>query len=472
MTFITEEFLLKNEVARELYHEYAEGLPIIDYHCHLPPDDVAGDRQFKNLFEIWLEGDHYKWRAMRANGIDERFCTGDASPREKFMAFAKTLPECLRNPLYHWCHLELKRYFGIDTLLGPDTATDIWDEANEKLKDSSMSARGILEKFRVSVVCTTDDPCDDLGHHKSVAESGIGTRMYPTFRPDKGIALQDVETWNEWVDALSRSSGMDCQSLDAFCSAIENRHDYFHSMGGRLSDHGLETCYAEFPSESEAKSIFDKARSGVQVSPAEHRHLASYMMAFFGKLDAAKGWTKQLHLGAFRNVNDRVFADLGPDVGVDSISDLQQGSALGKFLGHLAGREQLPRMVLYNLNPSDNYMTATMAGNFQGGGIAGKIQFGTGWWHLDQKEAMTWQINALSNLGLLSNFVGMLTDSRSFMSYCRHEYFRRILCQIIGEDVVNGELPNDMQLLGQLVKRISYGNASAFFGFELGTYFP
>jgi glucuronate isomerase len=470
MTFITDDFLLRNDTARELYHETAKDLPIIDYHCHLPPKDVAANRQFENLFEIWLEGDHYKWRAMRANGIEETYCTGDASPKEKFLAFAKTLPECLRNPLYHWSHLELRRHFGIDKLLGPDTAEEIWEEANAKLADPSLSAHGILEKFKVSVVCSTDDPVDSLAHHEAIAEMGIGTRVYPTFRPDKAMALGDIQAWNAWTDQLANVSGKECSTLDEFCEALDSRHAFFHSLGGRLSDHGLETAYADFPSKGEAARIFDAARSGQVVSPEDHTKLASYLMEFTGELDAKRGWVKQMHLGAMRNVNDRLYSDLGPDIGCDSIGDFEQGRLLGKYLGRLAGRDILPKTVLYNLNPRDNYLFATMIGNFQGGGVPGKMQFGSGWWFLDQKEGMTWQINALSNLGLLGQFVGMLTDSRSFMSYPRHEYFRRLLCQIIGEDVENGELPRDMSLLGNLVKRVCYGNASTYFGFELGDY--
>jgi glucuronate isomerase len=470
MSFISENFLLRNDVAVALYHDVAKDLPIVDYHCHLPPMDVASNRQFKDLFEIWLEGDHYKWRAMRANAIDEKYVTGDASPKEKFLQYAKTMPECLRNPLYHWSHLELERYFGIDTLIGPDTAAEIWDKANGQLQEPQLSAHGILEKFKVSVVCTTDDPIDSLEYHQIIQASGIGTRVYPTFRPDKAMALADLAAWNDWVDKLSSVSGQDCANLNQFCDSLKSRHDYFHSMGGRLSDHGLETCFADFPSASEAESIFEKARAGRPVSAEEEGRLASYLMEFFGELDAEKGWTKQIHLGAMRNVNDYLFAKLGPDVGGDSIGDFRQGDKLGRYLGRLAGRDSLPKMVLYNLNPSDNYVISTMVANFQGGSIPGKMQFGTGWWHLDQKEGMTWQINALSNLGLLGHFVGMLTDSRSFMSYCRHEYFRRLLCQLIGDDVVNGELPNDMDVLGKLVYKVCYGNAANYFGFELGDY--
>ncbi|HKJ89986.1 MAG TPA: glucuronate isomerase [Oceanipulchritudo sp.] len=468
MTFITDDFMLHTDAARELYHRHAKDQPIIDYHCHLSPKDVADDRQFANLFEIWLQGDHYKWRIMRANGVAEKYCTGDASPKEKFIAFAGTLPECLRNPMYHWCHLELKRYFDINTTLGPETAEAIWEEANAKLADPSMSASGILRKFKVSVLCTTDDPTDSLEHHKAISEAGGGTRVYPTFRPDKALGLADVSSWNGWVDRLEELSGESCQTLGGMMAALKSRHDFFHAMGGRLSDHGLETCYDDFPAESEAEAIYAKARGGQSVTSREHRQLASFLMEYSGRLDAEKGWVKQLHLGAMRNVNDKLYADLGPDVGGDSIGDFEQGRALGNYLGRLAEKGTLPKTILYNLNPRDNYLFASMIGNFQGDGIPGKMQFGSGWWFLDQKEGMTWQINALSNLGVLGRFVGMLTDSRSFMSYCRHEYFRRLLCEIIGEDVERGELPADMNLLGQLVEKICYRNASGYFGFQLG----
>lgn len=470
MSYITEDFLLHTETARKLYHEHAAPQPIIDYHCHLPPADVAADRRFGNLYEIWLEGDHYKWRVMRANGIEERYCTGDADPKDKFLAFASTLPHCLRNPMYDWCHLELKRYFGIEKTLGPDTAEAIWEEANEKLADPAMSARGILDRFKVSVVCTTDDPTDDLEHHRKIAADGVPTRVYPTYRPDKVLALADLPAWNAWVDGLEKVSGVSCDSLSGAADALNKRHDAFHDIGGRLSDHGLETCFDSFPSDARAAELYARARKGDALSPGEQAELASWFMEFSGQLDAEKEWTKQLHLGAMRNVNDDLFARLGPDVGGDSIGDFDQGRSLGNYLGRLAGKGILPKTILYNLNPRDNYLFATMVGNFQGGGIPGKMQFGTGWWFLDQKEGMTWQINALSNLGLLGRFVGMLTDSRSFMSYCRHEYFRRLLCQIIGSDVEKGEMPNDMKVLGELVENISYGNASRYFGFALGDY--
>lgn len=468
MTFITDTFLLQNRHAEELYHRFAKDLPIIDYHCHLPPSDISSDRRFADLQEIWLEGDHYKWRAMRANGIGEERITGTADRKSKFLAFAETMPYCLRNPLYHWCHLELKRYFGIDTILGPSTAEGIWEAANEALKDPAMSAVGILDRFKVSVVCTTDDPVDDLAHHRMIAESGIGTRVYPTFRPDKAMGISDPVVWNVWVDKLAMAADTDCSTLEGMKSALEKRHDTFHAMGGRLSDHGLEVCPMSPASMREAEAIFTRARKGEEVEAEAAESFAAHLLEYFAELDAEKGWTKQLHLGAVRNVNAALYRALGPDVGGDSIGDARQGRALGDTLGRFAARGILPRMVLYNLNPRDNYVFATMAGNFQGDGIPGKIQFGSGWWFLDQKEGMTWQLNALSNLGLLGRFVGMLTDSRSFMSYCRHEYFRRLLCQLIGEDVARGELPADMELLGGLVRAISYGNAAEFFGLELG----
>lgn len=469
MNFISDDFLLSNDVASELYHGTAKDLPIIDYHCHLPPADVAANRQFKNLFESWLEGDHYKWRAMRTNGVEERFCTGDADPFDKFKAFATTLPECLRNPLYHWCHMELKRYFGYDGLLNEHTAEEVWKLANSALAGPELSAHGILAKFKVSVVCTTDDPTDTLDSHQKIAASGIGTRIYPTFRPDKAMALADLDGWNAWTDKLAALADCECGDLNGFRAALRKRHDFFHEMGGRLSDHGLVTCFADFPDEPTATAIFAKARARQPLSPTEQNQLGSFLMVFFGELDAEKGWVKQLHLGAMRNVNTALFKKLGPDIGCDSVSDAPQGEALAAYLGKLSSNGRLPKTILYNLNPRDNYLFATMIGNFQGGGVAGKMQFGSGWWFLDQEEGMRWQINALSNLGLLGRFVGMLTDSRSFMSYPRHEYFRRILCDMIGTDVVSGRLPRDMDLLKHLVHGVCYGNAASYFGFELGT---
>ena len=464
MSFIHDDFLLHTRTARRLFHEYARNEPILDYHCHLPPQDVAANRQFQNLFEIWLEGDHYKWRAMRANGVDERYCTGDADPYEKFLAWARTVPYTLRNPLYHWTHLELKRYFGIDELLDESNAERVWEQANAKLATSELRAHGILGKFQVKAVCTTDDPTDDLSCHKAIAASGLATKVFPTFRPDKSLNVHLPEVFNPWVERLEAASNTSVGSLADFVSALKKRHDFFHQMGGRLSDHGLNHSFSDFCQEREATAIFDRARAGKAATPEEHRRFASNMMLEFGRWDAEKGWTKQLHLCARRNNNTRRFRELGPDVGFDSIGDWPQADALGGYLDRLDEENALPKMVLYNLNPADNYIVATMAGNFQDGKIAGKIQFGSGWWFLDQKEAMTWQMNALSNCGLISRFVGMLTDSRSFMSYPRHEYFRRVLCDLFGKDIEGGEIPDDDALVGPMIRNICYGNAHRFLG--------
>jgi glucuronate isomerase len=464
MSFIHDDFLLSNKTARRLFHEHAENEPILDYHCHLPPQDVASNRQFKNLFEIWLEGDHYKWRAMRANGVAERFCTGNASPKEKFLAWARTVPHTLRNPLYHWTHLELKRYFGIDELLDESSAERVWEQCNTVLATDELRAHGILAKFHVKAVCTTDDPTDDLGCHKAIAASGLATKVFPTYRPDKALNVHLPAAFNPWVERLEAASNTSIASLTDFVSALKKRHDFFHQMGGRLSDHGLNHPFADFCSEREASAIFDRARAGHAASAEEQGRFASNMMLEFGRWDAEKGWTKQLHLCARRNNNSRRFQELGPDTGFDSIGDWPQADALGGYLDHLDQENALPKMVLYNLNPADNYIVATMVGNFQDGSIAGKIQFGSGWWFLDQKEAMTWQLNALSNCGLISKFVGMLTDSRSFMSYPRHEYFRRVLCDLFGKDIEAGEMPDNDALVGTTIRNICYGNAHRFLG--------
>ena len=465
-SFLTEDFLLHSDVARELYHEHAAPQPIYDYHSHLPPRQIAENKTFADLSEIWLAGDHYKWRAMRWNGVPERFCTGDASPWEKFLAYARTVPKTVRNPLYHWTHLELKFYFGIEELLDETTAESIWHRANEQL--AAMPVHEILRRSRVAVSCTTDDPADALAAHRQIHdEAKLATRVYPTFRPDKALVVDQPPAFNAYLGTLAEVSGVECASFDGFLGALRQRHDYFHEMGGRLSDHGLSVCDAEDCTEAEARRCFDTARAGGQVTPADAAKFRSYLMIYFGQLDAARGWTKQLHLGALRNNNTRLLGQLGPDTGFDSIGDLPQGAALGRYLDRLDRENQLPKMVLYNVNPADNYVFATMAGNFQDGTVPGKVQFGSGWWFLDQKEGMEGQLNALSNLGLLSRFVGMLTDSRSFLSYPRHEYFRRILCNLIGRDVVNGELPRDMTLLGNMVADISFRNAHAFFGLDV-----
>ncbi len=465
MPFIHEDFLLGNQPARRLYHKFAEAEPIFDYHCHIPPKDIAENRQFKNLFESWLEGDHYKWRAMRSNGVAEKFCTGNATPEQKFNAWAATVPHTLRNPLYHWTHLELKRYFGITDLLSEKTAAKIWKRANAKLATPAYTTQGLLKKMKVKVVCTTDDPVDDLGHHRVFAKSGHPTKMLPAFRPDKALTVNQPAGFNQWVEQLAAAANTDINGFSAFISALEKRHEFFHSQGCRLSDHGLNHCFAVFCSEQVAAGIFDKARKGRAVSPQEHAQFASFMMVFFGHLDAKRGWTKQLHLGALRNNNDRLLKQLGPDTGFDSIGDFPQAVALSAYLNRLDADNLLPKTIIYNLNPADNYVFATMIGNFQDGTIPGKIQYGSGWWFLDQKEGMEWQLNALSQLGLLSRFIGMITDSRSFMSYPRHEYFRRTLCNLIGLDIKNGLIPDDDSLVGPMIKNICYANAKNYMAF-------
>ncbi|HOB32840.1 MAG TPA: glucuronate isomerase [Verrucomicrobiota bacterium] len=465
MKFIHDDFLLSTPAARRLYHQFAEAEPIFDYHCHLSPRDIAENRRFRNLFEIWLEGDHYKWRAMRSNGVDERYCTGDADPFANFQAWAATVPHTLRNPLYHWTHLELKRYFDIDELLDEASAVRIWKKANEKLAGNDLTTQGILRKFRVTCVCTTDDPTDDLRYHRQFASSGHPTRMLPAYRPDKALMVDRPEDFNRWVNRLAEAADVEIGRFQDFLEALRRRHDFFHEHGCRLSDHGMSECYADFCSEKTAAAIFSRARQGKAASPEEHGRFAAFMMLFFGHLDAEKGWTKQLHLGAMRNNNTRMLRKLGPDTGFDSIGDFPQARSLAAYLDRLDSEDALPKTILYNLNPADNYVFATMLGNFQDGSIPGKIQLGSGWWFLDQKEGMRWQMNALSNLGLLSRFVGMVTDSRSFMSYPRHEYFRRVLCDLIGRDMENGEIPNDEMLVGTMIQNICYANAKQYFGF-------
>ncbi|MGA2028532.1 MAG: glucuronate isomerase [Verrucomicrobiota bacterium] len=462
MKFIREDFLLQTRTARRLYHQFAEGEPILDFHCHLSSREIAENRQFKNLTEIWLDGDHYKWRAMRSNGVAERFCTGDAEPFAKFQAWAGTMPHTLRNPLYHWTHLELKRYFGINELLDETSAARIWKQANEKLSTPQLTTQGILKKFQVSVVCTTDDPADDLKHHKAIAASGLATRVLPTFRPDKALTVHQPELFNQWVNCLAGATDVEINSFTKFLTALRARHDFFHAQGCRISDHGMEHCFADFCSEKIASKIFEKARNKKKVSPEERSQLGTFMMLFFGHLDTEKGWTKQLHLGALRNSNTRLLKQLGPNTGFDSIGDFPQAVTLAKYLDRLDQENTLPKTIIYSLNPADNDIFATMLGNFQDSSIPGKIQLGSGWWFLDQKEGMERQLNALSNFGLLSRFVGMVTDSRSFMSYPRHEYFRRVLCNLIGRDVENGEIPDDDSLIGPMIRNICYQNARGY----------
>ena len=458
--FLTADFLLSNDRARRLYHQFAAPQPIVDYHCHLPPRDISENRRFANLFEIWLEGDHYKWRAMRANGVAERYITGDATPYEKFLAWARTVPYALRNPLYHWTHLELQRYFGITELLDETSAPVIWERANSVLTNG-LTTHAILQKFRVEVLCTTDDPTDDLLHHRAIAKSKLPTRVFPAFRPDKALAIGTAE-FLPWVEKLTKVANIDVHDLKSFLQALQSRHDFFHSAGCRLSDHGLDHCYATPCSERAAAAIFLKARNGKSIAEDERIQFASFMMLFFGRLDTEKRWTKQLHLGAQRNVNTMALRTLGPDAGFDAIGDFPQGAHLTAYLDLLSQENALPQIIVYNVNPRDTFQFATLIGCFQDGERPGKIQYGSAWWFLDQKQGMTAQIEALSHTGLLSRFIGMVTDSRSFMSYPRHEYFRRILCDIIGQDVMRGELPDDDEVLGRLIQDICYRNAQQY----------
>jgi glucuronate isomerase len=467
MELIHDDFLLHSEMARRLYHDYAAAEPILDYHSHLPAADIAGDHRFRNLWEIWLQGDHYKWRLMRANGVPEEYCTGAAREYEKFLAWAGTVPFTLRNPLYLWTHLELKRYFGIGDPLNENNAKHVWECANAQLQSGDLTTQGILRKFKVRIECTSDDPCDDLSSHRAFNTSATECRMYPTFRPDQALRIGVPESWNAWVNRLAAASERDVASLGDFLYALKQRHDFFHACGGRLSDHGLTRCHATPCSDREAQAIFSKARAAKPTSAAEQEQFASFLMLFFGRLDAEKGWTKQLHLGALRNVNSRRAREAGPDTGYDSVGDWEQAAALGAYLDLLEQERALPRTIVYNVNPSDDYVLATAIGNFQDGSIAGKIQFGSAWWFLDQKEGIEWQLNALSNTGLLSRFIGMLTDSRSFMSFPRHEYFRRVLCDLLGRDVEKGELPNDEKLLGTMVRNICFANARDYLRLQL-----
>ncbi len=459
MPFLHDDFLLSNETARRLYRQFAAGQPIFDYHCHLPAKEIAENRRFNNLAEAWLEGDHYKWRAMRANGVDERYVTGDAAPFDKFMAWAGTVPHTLRNPLYHWTHLELARYFGIDCLLDESSAKGIWERANELLATPELRAHGILKKFRVKALCTTDDPTDDLRYHKQIAESPLETRVFPAFRPDKALNVHLPAAFNGWVDRLAAACNTEIRRFTDFLDALKKRLEYFHASGCRLSDHGLNHCYGEFCSDQEAGAIFMKARAGQAAAPADQVRFASRVMQFLGGLYAANDWTMQLHLGARRSNNTRMLKQVGPDTGFDSMGDWRQADALGNFLDRLDQDNALPKTIVYNVNPVDNYAFATMVGNFQDGKTPGKMQFGSGWWFLDQKEGMEMQMNALSNVGLLSRFLGMLTDSRSFMSYPRHEYFRRVLCNMLGRDIENGEIPDRDDLVGPMIQNICYNNA-------------
>ncbi len=467
MKFIHDDFLLETSQARRLYHAHAEGLPLIDYHCHLSPREIAEDIRWPDIATLWLGGDHYKWRAMRTAGVEERFITGDASPWEKFEKYAETMPKLLRNPLYHWSHLELARYFGIDDiLLGPGTAREVFDRCDEMLAQPGFSAREFMERSNVEVVCTTDDPVDSLEYHRTIAaDKNFSIRVLPTWRPDKALLVDKPEAFAAWIGQLEKSAGVTITKLDDLMSALQQRHDFFDGQGCRLSDRGLDTVWAEGCTRADAAAIFERVRRGQPVSPAEAVRYKSFLLHELAAMDAAKGWTMQIHYGAQRNNNTRMLGQLGPDTGFDSIADLPVAAAMARHFDRLDSGGALPKTIIYNLNPRDNEVVATMLGNFQDGITAGKMQFGSGWWFLDQLDGMTRQIEALSQMGLLSCFVGMLTDSRSFLSYTRHEYFRRLLCNILGRDMQRGLIPDDESLVGPMVRDICYNNARNYFGF-------
>lgn len=463
--FMTKDFLLQTETAQELYHEHAAKMPIFDYHCHINPQEIAEDKKFRSITDIWLSCDHYKWRAMRANGVNERFCTGDASDWEKFEKWAETLPYALRNPLYHWTHLELKKFFGIEKILSPKTAREIFEECNEKLNTPAYSSRNIMRMANVHTICTTDDPVDSLEYHRAIKDDGFEVRVLPAWRPDPAMMVDNPAMFNNYVAKLEKAADVNISDFSDFIAAIDKRHLFFHENGCRLSDHGLETAYAFDYTKDEIKKIFNTIRQGKELTSEEIGKFKSCMLFEFGVMDHSRGWTQQYHLGPLRNNNSRLFAKLGPDRGFDSMGDLEMARPLARLLDKLDREDQLAKTILYNLNPRDNEMVATMIGNFQDGSMAGKLQYGSGWWFLDQKDGMEKQMNTLSNQGLLSRFVGMLTDSRSFLSYTRHEYFRRTLCNLLGNDVENGEIPADMELLGGMVEDISFNNAYNYFNF-------
>ncbi len=467
--FIHANFLLENDVAVDLYHRFAKDLPIVDYHCHLPVEQIASDHRFRSITEIWLDGDHYKWRAMRADGVAERYCTGDASDYEKFLAWARTVPHTLRNPLFHWTQMELLRPFGVAEILSERTAKDTFERCNAKLAEPGFTTQGLLRQWKVAVVCTTDDPADSLDHHLALARrADPDTRVYPTWRPDKAMGVDDPASFSAWLAKLEAASGISISSLDQFLAALDKRHAAFHEAGCRASDHGLEQMYAEPWSDADVKGAFDKARAGKTPDTGEILRYRSAILHRFAVMDHARGWVQQYHLGALRNNNTRFRKKLGADTGLDSIGDFEQARPLSRFFDRLDEKEQLAKTILYNLNPADNELFATMVGNFQDGSTPGKMQYGSAWWFLDQLEGMEAQMRALSNMGLLSRFIGMITDSRSFLSYSRHEYFRRLLANILGRDVARGTLPDDRAQLGRLIQDISFFNARGYLGLELG----
>jgi len=464
-TFITDDFLLQSDFARNLYHTYAKELPIIDYHNHLSPKDIAENRSFENITQVWLAGDHYKWRAMRALGIDESYITGKASDEEKFVKWAGAVPYTLRNPLFHWTHLELQRYFGIDELLTAGNAAQVYATANDLLARPSHATVGLLEQQNVELLCTTDDPIDSLEHHARIAQQKNTPQVLPTFRPDKAFGIGDAASYNEYLDKLEEVVGFEIHTYDELLQALEKRVDYFHDHGCRLADYGLEQLYFNSQAELTMEALFQQVRTGKELKPSHIQDFAGVTMLHLSKMYHKRGWTQQFHLGALRNNNKRLLQQLGPDTGFDSIGDFSHAVAISNYLNALDSTNQLAKTIIYNLNPSDNEMIATMVGNFNDGSIRGKVQYGAAWWFLDQKDGMEKQLNTLSSLGMLSTFVGMLTDSRSFLSFPRHEYFRRILCNLIGRDVENGELPADEQWLGKIVSDICYHNAKEYFAF-------
>ena len=466
MSFIHDNFLLSNDQAVRLYHDYAKDEPILDFHNHLPPLEIASNRRFENLADAWLEADHYKWRAMRANGTPEELVSGSGDPKEKFLALASTLPHTLGNPLYHWTHLELKRCLDIDTLLGPETAEEIWEQANEKFKGDDYTARGMLKRFQVETLCTTDDPALPTEHHHAIAQdSSVETQVFPTFRPDQSWGVKDAASFIQWIAQLQETSEITILDLSDYLEALAKRVNHFHSLGSRLSDHAFLQCFSEFPSEEETRKIFDHVIDGENASEEEAEKFGSFIMLYLCKLYKAKNWTMQIHLGALRNNSSRLMASFGPDAGGDSIGDFPQAEKMSVFLNKLEKEDALPKTIFYNVNPADNLTIATMLGNFQRE-IPGKMQFGSGWWHLDQRDGMLEQLKTLANIGLLSRFVGMLTDSRSFLSFPRHEYFRRILCNLLGEWMEEGFVPADFELIGDMAKRICFQNSRDYFEFE------
>ena len=464
--FLDEHFLLHTATAQRLYHEYAKEMPVIDYHCHLPPAQIAADIQFGNLTQAWLYGDHYKWRAMRTNGIPESFCTGNKPDYEKFERWAATVPYTLRNPLYHWTHLELQRYFDVHDILEPSTAARIYNTCTEKLQTPDYSVRNLLRRMKVALVCTTDDPVDTLEYHQQLKQEGFEIPILPAFRPDQAMNVDDPVKYNQYLTRLEKASDVSISTYQDLLKALKQRHDFFASMGCSVSDHGIEEVYAEDHTDAEISAIFKKIRSGGALSPEENRKFKSAILLEMAVLDWEKGWVQQYHLGALRNNNSRMMRILGPDTGWDSIGDFSQARALAKFLDKLDSENKLTKTILYNLNPADNELLATMIGNFNDGSVAGKVQFGSAWWFLDQKDGMVKQLNALSNMSLLSRFVGMLTDSRSFLSYPRHEYFRRLVCDLFGQEIEQGEIPNDIKWVGKIVQDICYFNAQQYFNWQ------